>query len=79
MTDLVRKSRLKTPKQPALLTSLDNVTLPAGLQSLTFGQSFNQSMENVMLPAGLQVLDFGHYFDHSLESVTLPSGVTREE
>ena len=38
---------------------LDNVRLPASLQSLTFDQRFNQSLDNVRWPAGLQNLTFG--------------------
>jgi len=58
-----------------LLFSLDNVTWPAGLQSLTFEGLFNQSVENVTWPAGLQRLSFGRKFDQSLDNVTWPAGL----
>ena len=32
--------------------SLDHVTLPSGLQHLTFGYHFNQSLDHVTLPSG---------------------------
>ena len=38
---------------------MDNVVLPAGLQSLTFGFWYKQSMENFSLPAGLQCFPIG--------------------
>ena len=44
---------------PGVFQSMDNVALPSGLQSLTFGYGFNQSMDNVTLPSGLQSLTFG--------------------
>ncbi|CAK9040094.1 unnamed protein product, partial [Durusdinium trenchii] len=55
--------------------SLERVTLPSSLQSLTFGHFFNQSLEGVTLPSSLQTLTFGEYFDQSLEGVTLPSSL----
>ena len=36
------------------------VTLPSGLQTLTFGYAYNQSLEKVTLPSGLQTLTFGY-------------------
>eukprot|EP00434_Breviolum_minutum_P007396 symbB.v1.2.006527.t2/scaffold389.1/size214891/2 len=57
------------------IQSLENITLPGSLQSLTFGNGFNQSLENVILPGGLQSLTFGDGFDQSLENVTLPSSL----
>ena len=49
--------------------SLDNMTWPAGLQSLTFGDNFNQSLDNVTWPAGLQSLTFGEGgFNQSLDN-----------
>ena len=45
----------------------DNIGLPAGLQSLTFSDTFNQSMEKVSLPAGLQSLTFGKDFYENME------------
>eukprot|EP00931_Biecheleriopsis_adriatica_P018491 TRINITY_DN12948_c0_g1_i14.p1 TRINITY_DN12948_c0_g1~~TRINITY_DN12948_c0_g1_i14.p1 ORF type:complete len:112 (-),score=25.87 TRINITY_DN12948_c0_g1_i14:29-364(-) len=52
--------------------SMEKVSLPAGLQSLTFGARFNQRMEKVSLPAGLQSLTFGADFNQSKEKVSLP-------
>ena len=49
------------------------MTWPAGLQSLTFGQSFNQSLDNVTWPAGLQSLTFGHGFNQSLGQCNMAS------
>ena len=36
--------------------SMDKVTLPSGLQSLTFGDRYDQSMDQMTLPSGLQSL-----------------------
>ena len=55
--------------------SLANVTLPTGLENLSFGYYFNQSLENVTLPVGLKSLTFGFRFNQSLENVTLPVGL----
>ena len=38
---------------------LDNVSLPSGLQHLTFGAGCNQSLDNASLPNGLQILSCG--------------------
>ena len=49
--------------------SLDGVfdrtleVLPAGLQTLTFGELFNQSLDKTDLPAGLQTLKFADQDD----------------
>ena len=51
---------------------LEDVELPKVLQSLTFGQFFNQSLNNAALPGGLQSLTFGYHFNQSLDNVTLP-------
>ena len=40
------------------IQNLDNVTWPAGLQSMAFGKFFNQNLDNVTWPAGLQRLLF---------------------
>ena len=45
---------------------MTQATLPAGLQSLTFGVCFDQDMTQVTLPAGLQSLTFGHIFNNSM-------------
>ena len=51
------------------------VFVPAGLQTLTIGNSFNQSLDGVSLPAGLQTLTFGNPFNQSLDGVSLPAGL----
>eukprot|EP00931_Biecheleriopsis_adriatica_P027866 TRINITY_DN16678_c0_g1_i3.p2 TRINITY_DN16678_c0_g1~~TRINITY_DN16678_c0_g1_i3.p2 ORF type:complete len:122 (-),score=23.93 TRINITY_DN16678_c0_g1_i3:76-441(-) len=53
--------------------SMDKVSLPAGLQNLTFGRGF--SMDKVSLPAGLQSLTFGDEFDQCMDKVSLPAGL----
>ena len=60
---------------PGVFQSMDNVALPSGLQSLTFGYGFNQSMDNVTLPSGLQSLTFGNNFNQRMDNVALPSGL----
>ena len=52
-----------------------SLTLPNRLQSLTFGDNFNQSLDGVTLPKGLQNLTFGRNFNQSLEGVTWPSSL----
>ena len=54
-----------------------DVRLPPGLQSLNFGQCFNQSLDNVTWPEGLQNLTFGRNFDQKLDNVTWPAGLQR--
>ena len=49
--------------------------LPAGLQTLTFGYSFNQSLDKTALPACLQTLTFGLQFNQSLDKTALPAGL----
>eukprot|EP00435_Cladocopium_sp_Y103_P025582 s1063_g6.t1 len=56
--------------------ALDDVTLPASLESLTLDDYFNQSLRHFRLPPGLQSLTFGSQFDQSLQDVTLPSSLT---
>eukprot|EP00439_Symbiodinium_sp_Y106_P022221 s3802_g2.t1 len=51
------------------------IQLPSSLQSLTFGQYFDQSLEGIQLPSSLQSLTFGQYFDQSLEGIQLPSSL----
>ena len=84
VTQLTTESRLgllHLPKSLISLTfgdnfneSLEGVTLPNNLESLTFGlgSHFNQSLERVTLPDSLQNLTFGSKFKRSLEYVTLP-------
>ena len=59
---------------PACLQTLSfgSITLSSRLQSLTCGHDFTQSMENVTLPAGLP-LAFGELFNRSLEDATPPA------
>ena len=45
--------------------SLDGVTMPCNLPTLTLGVEFNQSLEGVMLPANLQNLTYGKEFTGS--------------
>ena len=45
----------------------------AGLQSLTFGDAFNQSLKGVHWPSSIQDLTFGDEFNQSLEGVAWPS------
>ncbi|CAE7567303.1 unnamed protein product [Symbiodinium natans] len=52
-----------------------DVDLPSGLQTLTFGEMFNQSLDQVQLPSSLQTLTFGEDFNQSLENVQLPIGL----
>ena len=55
---------------------LDDVRLPPGLQSLSFGDDFdNQSLDNVTWPTGLQSLTFGWCFNRSLDNLTWPEGL----
>ena len=54
---------------------MDNVNLPNGLKTLTFGHCFNQSMDCVNLPPAMQSLTFGGRFNQSMENVTLPNGL----
>ena len=49
--------------------------LPSSLQSLAFGDRFNQSLERVTLPSSLQSLSFGFEFNQSLKRVSLPSSL----
>ncbi len=52
--------------------SLDNIVLPATLQTLWFVGLFNQSLSVFSLPASLQTLKLGHYFTHPVTDVTWP-------
>eukprot|EP00913_Durusdinium_trenchii_P004699 g4364.t1 len=45
------------------------------IDSLVFGEMFNQSLENVTLPGHLQILRFGSSFNQSLEDVLLPNSL----
>ena len=59
--------------QIALDHDLKGLTLPCSLQTLTFGDYFNQSLEGVALPSSLRTLTFGSEFNQSLEGVALPN------
>merc|ERR1712054_373454 len=39
---------------------MDKVKPPENLQSLEFGEIFNQAMDNVKLPGNLQSIEFGY-------------------
>ena len=69
-----------------LYPSLQQVTLPSGLQSLTFGGKLNQGFLRATLPSSLESLTVGHDFnsfferfpqmpEQNLERVILPSGL----
>ena len=47
---------------------MEKVALPMALESLTFGDDFNEPMEKVALPSGLLYLEFAR-FNRSLEKV----------
>ena len=49
------------------------VTLPSGLQTLTFGSGFDRNLEKASLPSGLQTLRLAKCFNQCLENMTLPS------
>ena len=55
--------------------SMDIVSLPGGLQILTFGYDFNISKDNMDLPGNLQGLTFDWEFNQSMDNVALPSGL----
>ena len=50
---------------------------PSSLQTLTFGNVFNQSLAGVALPNNLQTLNFEDSFNQSFEGVALPSGLQK--
>ena len=55
--------------------SLDNATLPSGLQALTFGEDFDQRLGNTTLPSGLKHLTVDEAFDlDDLVDVIFPAG-----
>ena len=51
------------------------IQLPSSLQSLTFGEEFNQSLEGIQLPSSLQSLTFGYKFNQSMQGIQLPSSL----
>ena len=52
---MVRGSAIRDFVMKIKPQSMDNVALPSGLHSLTFGERFKQSMHNVALPSGLHL------------------------
>lgn len=57
------------------LTSLEDITLPQGLQKLNLSGTELTSLEGVKLPQGLQELDLCRTNLTSLEGITLPQGL----
>ena len=53
--------------------SLQKIGLPAKLQQLEMGYSFDQSVCNIRWPRGLQTLAFGVTFNRPLQDVLLPA------
>ena len=53
----------------------ERVTLPSNLQTLAFGQNFNQRLKRVTLPSNLECLTFGRDFNQKLDQVMLPSNL----
>ena len=49
--------------------------LPGSLETLVFGNSFNQSLAGIRVPNSLQSLTFGYSFNQTLERVSLPSSL----
>lgn len=54
---------------------IPRVDLPAALEEVVFGDSFNQSLDNVSFPSALRSIRFGYSFNQSLDRVTLPSAL----
>lgn len=52
--------------------SVAGVALPSNLQTLSFGERFNDALEGITLPTSLQTLTFGRSFNQSLAGVGLP-------
>ena len=50
-------------------------TLPSNLQSLSFGNSFNQNIEELELPRGLRHLTFGDEFNQCMDKIKLPDSL----
>jgi len=53
---------------------LEGVTLPSSLQTLTFGDEFNQSLKGVLFPEKLEYL-VAEGLCRSLDEVDLPSSL----
>ena len=54
---------------------LEQVVWPENLDTLSFGERFQQSLEGVAWPSALQSLVFGKDFNQSLEDVTWPASL----
>ena len=54
---------------------VETIMLPQDLQSIRFGDDFNELLDNVTLPEALYSISFGREFNQSMEHVRLPSGV----
>eukprot|EP00435_Cladocopium_sp_Y103_P064451 s54_g26.t1 len=78
---LRRKGEPRVSAQTQMLTgacdlgSPHGVTLPEGLQSLTFGDQFNQSLQGVAFPSSLESLIFGAEFNQSFWAMSLPNNL----
>ena len=57
------------------ISSRELLQLPRSLESLAFGDPFDQSLQGVTFPSSLQSLTFGYNFNQSLKEVALPSGL----
>ena len=51
------------------------MTYPAGLQTLTFGKTFQSEPKNMICPAVVQRLTFGRDLNQSLNNMTCPAGL----
>ena len=51
------------------------MTLPTGLQSLTFEGHFNQRRDNMTVATGLQSLTFEGHFNQRLDNMTVATGL----
>ena len=51
------------------------IQLPSSLQSLSFGDDFNQRLDGIQLPSSLQILTFDRSFNQSLDGISLPSSL----
>lgn len=53
----------------------DEMYLPKGLKSLSFGFEFNKRLDRISLPSSLESLAFGYCFNKPLEHLKLPDGL----
>ena len=56
-----------------MLNNLDGLKLLKSLQSIEFGQCFNQDVSNVKWPSKLQSIAFGYEFNQDISNVKWPS------